>query len=238
MTELNVHRVVICAVLLAAKFFDDAYYNNAYYAKVGGVLVSEINGLEVDFLFRINFSLHVPPEEFEKYRVELLQQQLTPVVEPIYPAPVRVSPEVRSAPATMDAEPIGIAPCAAQPVQTPMDVQPTTQFVVEDYFMNASGSFPNNYYVIPQPTQLMHRANSMPPLLKPISPSFPHMSGGMMPIQPRIYQPDQIMEQQYGIIMHHHHHGPVVVPSNVTCVPSSPSEGMGRRVAGTSGAGM
>ena len=40
LTELNVHRVVITAVLLAAKFFDDAYYNNAYYAKVGGVLVS------------------------------------------------------------------------------------------------------------------------------------------------------------------------------------------------------
>lgn len=56
LTELNVHRVIITAILLAAKFFDDAYYNNAYYAKVGGVLVSELNGLEVDFLFRINFS--------------------------------------------------------------------------------------------------------------------------------------------------------------------------------------
>jgi hypothetical protein len=72
LTELNVHRVVITAVLLAAKFFDDAYYNNAYYAKVGGVLVSEMNGLEVDFLFRINFSLHVTPDLFQKYREELL----------------------------------------------------------------------------------------------------------------------------------------------------------------------
>ena len=74
LTELNVHRVVITAVLLAAKFFDDAYYNNAYYAKVGGVLVSEMNGLEVDFLFRINFTLHVTPEVFAKYRGELLAQ--------------------------------------------------------------------------------------------------------------------------------------------------------------------
>mmetsp|Transcript_379 Transcript_379/g.522 ORF Transcript_379/g.522 Transcript_379/m.522 type:complete len:373 (-) Transcript_379:270-1388(-) len=71
LTELNVHRVVITAILLAAKFFDDAYYNNAYYAKVGGVLVSEMNGLEVDFLFRINFSLHVTPELFSKYHAEL-----------------------------------------------------------------------------------------------------------------------------------------------------------------------
>jgi Cyclin len=77
LTELNVHRAVITAVLLAAKFFDDAYYNNAYYAKVGGVLVSEMNGLEVDFLFRINFSLHVTPDIFEKYRSELLSQTST-----------------------------------------------------------------------------------------------------------------------------------------------------------------
>lgn len=71
LTELNVHRVVITAILLAAKFFDDAYYNNAYYAKVGGVLVSELNSLEVEFLFRINFSLRVSPEEFQKYNAEL-----------------------------------------------------------------------------------------------------------------------------------------------------------------------
>jgi len=72
LTDLNVHRVVITAVLLAAKFFDDAYYNNAYYAKVGGVLVSEMNGLEVEFLFRINFSLHVQTDVFNKYRAELV----------------------------------------------------------------------------------------------------------------------------------------------------------------------
>lgn len=98
LTELNVHRVVITAILLGAKFFDDAYYNNAYYAKVGGVLVSEMNGLEVDFLFRINFSLHVTPELFQKYREELLshssskdedhQSRITPVIQPMPPAPV------------------------------------------------------------------------------------------------------------------------------------------------------
>jgi len=77
LTELNVHRVVITAILLAAKFFDDAYYNNAYYSKVGGVLVSEMNGLEVDFLFRINFSLHVTPEVFEKYKAELVAHSVS-----------------------------------------------------------------------------------------------------------------------------------------------------------------
>lgn len=226
LTELNVHRVVICAVLLAAKFFDDAYYNNAYYAKVGGVLVSEINGLEVDFLFRINFSLHIAPEEFEKYRAELLQQAQTPELTPIYPAPVQVSPEVHSAPATMEAEPMGIAPCAAQ------IVQPQTQMVTEDHPMEmVVGSIPSNHYVMPHPNP-MHRANSMPPLIKPVSPSFP-------PIQPRMYQQEsiQIMEQEYGVVLHHHH-GTVIVPHNVAYAPSSPNERLSQRVAGMSGAGL
>jgi len=78
LTELNVHRVVITSILLAAKFFDDAYYNNAYYAKVGGVLVSEMNGLEVEFLFRINFSLHVKPDEFAKYQASLVSHAIGP----------------------------------------------------------------------------------------------------------------------------------------------------------------
>ena len=72
LTELNVHRVLITAILLAAKFFDDAYYNNAYYAKVGGVHVSEMNSLEVEFLFRINFNLRVVPEVYQKYHAELV----------------------------------------------------------------------------------------------------------------------------------------------------------------------
>lgn len=110
LSELNVHRVCVTAVLLAAKFFDDAYYNNAYYAKVGGVLVSEMNGLEVDFLFRINFSLHVTPEVFAKYREELLshapletvQEQMEETA-PVY-VPQTVAMPVVAAPAPMQTE--------------------------------------------------------------------------------------------------------------------------------------
>lgn len=42
LTSLNVHRIIITAIMLAAKFFDDQYFNNAYYAKVGGVPTSEV----------------------------------------------------------------------------------------------------------------------------------------------------------------------------------------------------
>lgn len=71
LTELNVHRVLISSIVLAAKFFDDHYFNNAYYAKVGGVPCSEMNELEVEFLLLINFSLHVCTETYAKYYNEL-----------------------------------------------------------------------------------------------------------------------------------------------------------------------
>lgn len=71
LNNLNVHRILITAVMLAAKFFDDQYYNNAYYAKVGGVPREEMNALEIEFLFAIRFSLRVDPKTFNKYQTEL-----------------------------------------------------------------------------------------------------------------------------------------------------------------------
>eukprot|EP00961_Rhodomonas_salina_P122394 1648464-Rhodomonas_salina.1 len=35
-TGLNVHRLLLGAALLATKQWDDAHYNNAFWAKVGG----------------------------------------------------------------------------------------------------------------------------------------------------------------------------------------------------------
>lgn len=71
LTELNVHRIVITSVVLAAKFFDDHYFNNAYYAKVGGVLCKEMNELEIEYLLLINFSLHVPTDTYARFYNDL-----------------------------------------------------------------------------------------------------------------------------------------------------------------------
>lgn len=55
----------------AAKFYDDSFFNNEFYARVGGVSVEELNGLEMDFLFAIHFSLIVPQESYQKLHNEL-----------------------------------------------------------------------------------------------------------------------------------------------------------------------
>ncbi|KAH9611486.1 hypothetical protein KSS87_010183 [Heliosperma pusillum] len=71
LTSLNVHRLLVTSVMVAAKFIDDAFYNNAYYAKVGGVSISEMNRLEMKLLFSLDFRLQVDVETFRNYCLQL-----------------------------------------------------------------------------------------------------------------------------------------------------------------------
>ena len=42
----SAHRLALASVVVAAKFTDDLFYSNVYYAKVGGVSCRELNGTE------------------------------------------------------------------------------------------------------------------------------------------------------------------------------------------------
>ncbi|ESQ49542.1 hypothetical protein EUTSA_v10021509mg [Eutrema salsugineum] len=77
LTLLNVHRLLITSILVAAKFLDRKCYNNAYYAKIGGVSTEEMNRLERTFLFDLDFRLNITPEMFEKYCL-MLQRENVP----------------------------------------------------------------------------------------------------------------------------------------------------------------
>ena len=77
-SSLNVHRLLITAIMLASKFFDDVYYNNAYYARVGGISNSEVNSLEMEMLRMISFSLFVQPDQYERYRGSLYSHVSSP----------------------------------------------------------------------------------------------------------------------------------------------------------------
>ncbi|KAL5216277.1 hypothetical protein ABZP36_007678 [Zizania latifolia] len=82
----SVHRLLITAVLAAVKFMDDICYNNAYFAKVGGVSLQEMNYLEVDFLFAVGFDLNVSPEAFGHYCTVLQSEMLCLELERAPPA--------------------------------------------------------------------------------------------------------------------------------------------------------
>ncbi|KAG8071656.1 hypothetical protein GUJ93_ZPchr0006g44390 [Zizania palustris] len=85
----SVHRLLITAVLSAVKFMDDICYNNAYFAKVGGISLMEMNYLEVDFLFGVGFDLNVTPETFGDY-CAVLQSEMLSQCAAAPPAPPRL----------------------------------------------------------------------------------------------------------------------------------------------------
>lgn len=68
---LTIHRLLFVAVVCACKFWDDEFYKNSFYARVGGVTVKELNRLELDILLELDFQLHVDIGGYEQYRQEL-----------------------------------------------------------------------------------------------------------------------------------------------------------------------
>lgn len=71
-SSLNIHRLLISSLVVSAKFNSDVFFNNARYAKVGGITMDELNRLEIEFLFMTGFNLFVPLEELQTYANSLL----------------------------------------------------------------------------------------------------------------------------------------------------------------------
>jgi len=68
----NAHRLLLVAALLASKVLDDESYNNAYWARVGGVSLSHLNDLEVLACELLEFRVSVSAEELQLTRTTLL----------------------------------------------------------------------------------------------------------------------------------------------------------------------
>ncbi|RDA91090.1 hypothetical protein CP533_2996 [Ophiocordyceps camponoti-saundersi (nom. inval.)] len=71
--SFNIHRLIIAGVTCASKFFSDVFYTNSRYAKVGGLPLSELNNLEIEFLVLNDFRLAVPVEDLEAYATMLVE---------------------------------------------------------------------------------------------------------------------------------------------------------------------
>ncbi|OAD77905.1 cyclin, partial [Phycomyces blakesleeanus NRRL 1555(-)] len=68
----NVHRLVITGIMISSKLFSDVFFTNSRYAKVGGLPVSELNTLELEFLQLNNYGMFVTIEELQYYGDQLL----------------------------------------------------------------------------------------------------------------------------------------------------------------------
>mmetsp|Transcript_32517 Transcript_32517/g.79587 ORF Transcript_32517/g.79587 Transcript_32517/m.79587 type:complete len:228 (+) Transcript_32517:26-709(+) len=67
-TEFNVHRLFLTAIVIAAKFLDDSVYKNSHYAFVGGITsIREMNRLEEEMLRLLEFQVCADADSFRTY---------------------------------------------------------------------------------------------------------------------------------------------------------------------------
>ncbi len=63
----NIHRILLTACLLSIKFNEDGNVNTKYYANVAGIAVQDLNNLEFYLIVKLEFSLFVDYETYQKY---------------------------------------------------------------------------------------------------------------------------------------------------------------------------
>lgn len=61
--------------MLAAKYYDDFYYKNQYYAKIGGIAKEEINKLEMEFVKMLGYNMFVEERLFKMYQEKIVGRQ-------------------------------------------------------------------------------------------------------------------------------------------------------------------
>jgi len=76
--DLTVHRLLMIAAMIAAKFHDDKFYANIYYGKAGGMALKEVNLLEVVMLKELDWQVLVTVEQYQLYHSLVCQAMTCP----------------------------------------------------------------------------------------------------------------------------------------------------------------
>lgn len=61
-------RLILTAVLIVHKYFDDDFFSNAAMAGYGGLQLAELNALEASFLLTLDFNVHVCDDDIIKFK--------------------------------------------------------------------------------------------------------------------------------------------------------------------------
>jgi len=72
--SLTVHRFLITAATVAAKGLSDSFWTNPTYARIGGIPVSELATLELEFLQKVAWKIVPKPELLEEYYRSLVDR--------------------------------------------------------------------------------------------------------------------------------------------------------------------
>ena len=81
-SSLTVHRFIITSICVSSKALSDSYCSNSFYAKVGGISTKELNTLELELLFLMDWRLVCDSEVLQRYYCNLVRGSQGYVREP------------------------------------------------------------------------------------------------------------------------------------------------------------
>lgn len=67
LTYYNIHRILFAGILIAIKYNEDEFYDNKYYAEIGGVKLNELKLMEYTFLELCDFKFFISNDVYENY---------------------------------------------------------------------------------------------------------------------------------------------------------------------------
>ncbi|GKZ97228.1 hypothetical protein AnigIFM59636_011981 [Aspergillus niger] len=73
-SSLTIHRFLIASATVASKGLSDIFWTNKTYARVGGVRMTELALLELEFLFRVEWRIVPEPEVLVDYYKSLVER--------------------------------------------------------------------------------------------------------------------------------------------------------------------
>jgi hypothetical protein len=73
LTYYNCQRLLLCANMIASKCFDDYFMSNQQWARVGDLTTKDMNALELDMLFALDFDLFISRETYEEWYLQVGQ---------------------------------------------------------------------------------------------------------------------------------------------------------------------
>jgi len=79
LTGLSIHRMLLAACSIAAKFLDDIFYDTKYYSSVGGVEPGELTRLEWALFRRLDFNVSCFRPDVDAMARMMLQTNLPPL---------------------------------------------------------------------------------------------------------------------------------------------------------------
>lgn len=73
-SSLTIHRFLIASATVASKGLSDSFWTNKTYARVGGIGMTELAMLELEFLFRVQWRIVPQPEVLVDYYQSLVER--------------------------------------------------------------------------------------------------------------------------------------------------------------------